>query len=120
VKGFFAWLLVNGFLMFCLVYGYANEIEGLVNIGLFLVWLDILLSFFMFNTSLLGALKDRAYPVPRLLSHIAYVAVLGFLAWGGFWITAVTFTVAWAVNFHLNNKIDDFQAGNITEEELLS
>jgi len=120
MKAFFLWSIVNIFLGFCFVYGYLNEIDGWINLGLVLVWIDTIMSFFFLSSQAKDALKNRKLPVSSVLTHLSNVVVVGFLTWGGFWITMIAFIMGWTVNYHVNNRIDDYQSGVITLDELLN
>lgn len=89
----FNWIAVNGVMLGCLYLGLYEGISGAENIGMFLVWLAIIVSPFLHLEDCIKTLKERGRTVPQAVNIGFDIAVVGMLVWNGFIITGALYFV---------------------------
>lgn len=95
MKSFIINLLLNFTMAYCLWVGVVNGLDGALNLGLFLAWFAIIMSFFAFSDSAKSARK-KVFEHSSIRKHLdtAYdIAVLVFLIWHGFMLTGAFYAV---------------------------
>lgn len=91
-------LAINCLIIALLWIGLVEGVDGARNLGLFVVWVSIVLSFFVLVfDDVRNELVKKGASVPRSISVPTDFFIIGILAWTGYAVTAAFFFFAWAI-----------------------
>lgn len=78
----------------CLWFGFVAGVNGALNVGLFLVWLQFVISLLNLSTEIrtkaiaqVARSRNPLEPIP--LFFVLQLIIIGLLVWNGAWITAI-------------------------------
>ncbi len=87
------WVGINGAFGALLWFGLVEGVEGARNLGLFLAWANVILSFFMLVPDAQEAMAKKGRSVPKAASVTFDLAVTGLLVWCGAWVTGAAYAL---------------------------
>ena len=93
----FKYLLINGGLVVSLYFGMVSGITGAMNVGLFILWVTIIISGFLLiedvrkEENVVTALQNL--PVPRSIDRIFDIGIVLSLVWYGWIITGIGYFI---------------------------
>ncbi len=82
------WAAINGFIFYCLCFGLFNEVEGLINIAIFAIWVTIVASPFYTNKDVIKRMAERGRSVPSWVDISFDMSVILVLCYHGWFITS--------------------------------
>lgn len=91
------WAVINGAVLFCLLFGLANGHNGLANIAFFWSWFVIVVSFLTLSDKVRESAKVNPYSVPQWIDVSFDVIVSCTFAYYGHFVTAAFYV------FHIVN-----------------
>lgn len=91
------WAAFNAAFGAVLWFGFVEGLAGAQNIGLFLAWVNVILSFVMFTEPIQEKLAAKGRTVPAWLNGTFDFSVALFFCWFGAWVTAVAWFIHWMV-----------------------
>jgi hypothetical protein len=87
------WFLINGLFAVLLYFGFIENIDGAKRLAIFMVWLLLVFTFFIFKDEIQKKLQTRGRPVPAWMDVTYDIGVICFLIWFGAWWTGIAYTL---------------------------
>ena len=118
---YFKWFLFNVVQLGSLYGGLVMGIDGLANLFIAFIWVEIFISFMMYSKTMVDIiLKAPIIKIPDWVSHIIDLTVICAMIWVSWWFTAIVFGLAWCVRSTVKGKIRKYRAQKISYAQLHS
>lgn len=86
------WVITNSATAWCVWEAVINKSAGAINLLVFGTWVFVVSALFVvFSDEAKGKMASKGRSVPAVLSHGLGVIFVCFLAWNGWWFTAIGF-----------------------------
>lgn len=109
-----SWILLNFGLLLGLILGTVYELDGVLNVVIFIIWIFALISLFYFSDNIVDRLIGESeyliespYPVPKELFWGYDVVLLLTLAYMGHFVLAFIYSISVIGQLSFYKKIED-------------
>jgi len=118
---YFRWFVFNAIQLGSLYGGFIMGIEGLENLFLAIIWLEIFISFMMYSKMMVDLLlKAPTLKIPEWVSNIIDLIVICAMIWVGWWFTVIMFVIAWCVRTTVKTRIINYRASKLSYAQLIN
>lgn len=92
------WVAINGAFGALLWFGLVEGVQGALNLGLFMAWVFVFVSLFVFTDSAQAEMAKKWRSVPRPIGVASDLAITGLLIWYGAWVTGAVYMIGFVIH----------------------
>lgn len=92
------WVAINGAFGAMLWFGLVEGVQGALNLGLFMAWVSVFVSLFVFTDSVQAEMAKKWRSVPMPIGVASDLAIIGLLIWYGAWVTGAAYMIGFVIH----------------------